>query len=58
MKHWDIAAGSLGALATIKLDEFNTHIAAACGVLTAVLLCFRIRKAWITRNVKKPDDEI
>lgn len=54
-KHWDIATGLTGIFAVVKLDTFNQAMAAVCAVLTAILLSFRVRSAWINRN-RPPTD--
>ena len=55
MRHWDIAGGITGTLATVTLSNVNEWLACAAGVLTVIMLSLRVRSEWINRN-RKPKD--
>lgn len=55
MKHWDIALGTGGTLATITLGGVNVALATVSGLLTIFILAVRARREWRNRN--KPPTE-
>lgn len=51
MRHQgDIVFGAVGTAGTLSLTQWNAYIAFACGVLTFVILVFRLRREWKHRD--------
>ncbi len=52
-KNWDLIFGAGGFAGTITLDQVNKVLACAVGLLTVLILIFRLRREWKYRNSRK-----
>lgn len=49
-RQWDVLVGVAGTATSLTFAEANTIVAFMAGVLTVMLLMFRVRREWLRRN--------
>ncbi len=52
MKQWDLMLGTAGAATTWGLSDINQALACIAGILTIVLLLYRVRREHKRRNFR------
>jgi len=50
-RQWDLLVGVAGTVTTWGFAEANAVVAFLAGVLTLILLGFRVRREWLRRNL-------
>ena len=60
MKYSDVVVGAAGTVGTFSLAQLNVWLGTGCGLVTFIVLLFKLRREWLFRNVrpaKRPERE-
>lgn len=50
MRHGDIIMGTIGTAGTFTLATFNVLLGCIAGLLTVIVMGFKVRREWRNRN--------